>query len=312
MSSDERDGTASLMTPAKLAQLRARPAASPAAWLDQLASDAGAMHLRRLEQLRDELHAQARSRDDTATARSLRALAGALERLDFTLLHQSRGLLARITGKGRGATAEFAGQYEQIVEAGEQVKAQMQALATVQQAQAGAAERILLEFEVEYGAIEKIIDQGARWLQDMRGQLKTREAAAADEAAMNQMREDAARCELLFARLKHLRLAVTAAQQTLQQAQAAAARRAALLQMLQQRLAPGLKAWEARLAPVAAGASGGGSAQPTLERPPRAQRELATHVEQAEADCAQLQLQERALAESLASLTEQLQGAAAS
>ena len=61
---DDEDRTASLMTPAKLAQLkdRPKPASSPAAWLDQLATDAGSGHVRRLVDLRKTLPAQLRER----------------------------------------------------------------------------------------------------------------------------------------------------------------------------------------------------------------------------------------------------------
>ena len=52
MSADEQDRTASLMTPAKLAQFKPKPAASPAAWLDQMAADAGAINMLRLSELR--------------------------------------------------------------------------------------------------------------------------------------------------------------------------------------------------------------------------------------------------------------------
>src|SRR4051812_16356720 len=38
--SEDHDRTASLMTPGKLAQMKPRPAATPAAWLDRMASDA--------------------------------------------------------------------------------------------------------------------------------------------------------------------------------------------------------------------------------------------------------------------------------
>ena len=77
MSDDsDDDRTASLMTPAKLAQLKVRPtpATSPAAWLDQLAADAGSGHVRRLLDLRQQLEAQLRERDWRALAQACAAL----------------------------------------------------------------------------------------------------------------------------------------------------------------------------------------------------------------------------------------------
>ena len=309
--SEDHDRTASLMTPAKLAQMKPKAAVSPSAWLDQMAADAGHAHVRRLGELRGQLQAQAAERDYAPAAAALRAVADALPRLDFSLLQQNKGLLARFTGKGKTAGAEFNAQVDAVLTAAEGIKSQVQALARKQQAEAAATERTLVEFEVEYRGIEKIIDQGARWLQDMRNQLKTRQqAAAGDEAALAQVRQDAARCEILVARLKLLRAASNAAQQAHQQAQATAQRRAALLQLLQQGVAGDLKNWQARMSPVAAAAGDASSPALNLEGPMEAQRELQARLQRAGADCEQLQLQEQALAENLSQLGAQLAAAA--
>lgn len=51
----EPDGTASLMSPAKLAQMKPKAAATPAAWLNQMAADEGHLHVRRIAELGDVL-----------------------------------------------------------------------------------------------------------------------------------------------------------------------------------------------------------------------------------------------------------------
>jgi hypothetical protein len=308
--SDDAERTASLMTPAKLAQFRPKPAASPAAYLDRMAADAGAAHVRRLTELREPIAAQAGSADYAPCAQGLRAVAAALDALDFSLLQQNKGLLARMTGKGRSAGMEFVNQYDAVGEAAQRLKAQVQQLAAQGRDGAGAAERALVEFEVEYRGIEKVIDQGARWLQDMRGQLKARQAeAGGDEAVLQKVREDAARCELLVARLKQLRAASSAAQQSHQLLQQCGQRRAALLQSLHQRVTADFGSWQARMGPVAAAAGDSGSPALSLEGPQEAQRVLKQHLLEAAADCEQLQAQERALAESVAALDAQLRAA---
>jgi hypothetical protein len=305
--SDDHERTASLMTPAKLAQMKPKAAASPAAWLDQMAADAGHAHVRRLGELCEQLQSQARERGCAPVAAALQGVADSLPRLDFSLLQQNKGLFARFTGKGKTAGAEFNAQFDAVVTAAEAIKAQTQALGGRQQAQAAATERTLVEFEVEYRGIEKIIDQGARWLQDMRNQLKARQqAAAGDESALAQVRQDAARCEILVARLKLLRATSNAAQQAHQLAQAAAQRRAALVQLLQQSLAAELKGWQARMGPVAGAAGDSSSPALDLEGPMEAQRALQARLQQALADCEQLQTQERALADSLSQLGQEL------
>ncbi|RYY66033.1 MAG: hypothetical protein EOO24_54440, partial [Comamonadaceae bacterium] len=75
------------MTPAKLAQVKPRAPVSPAAWLDQMAADAGHMHVRRLGELCAEMAGRDRQRDIQPVATALAGLAEALPGLDFGLLH---------------------------------------------------------------------------------------------------------------------------------------------------------------------------------------------------------------------------------
>lgn len=308
--SEEQERTASLMTPAKLAQMKPKAAASPAAWLDQMAADAGHAHVGRLGELAAQLQAQAGERDWAPVAAALQAVLDRLPQLDFALLQQNKGLFARFTGKGKSAGAEFNAQFDAILTAAEGVKAAVQALAKKHQAEAGATERTLVELEVEFRGIEKIIDGASRWLKDMREQLKARQQqAAGDAAVLEAVRQDAARCEILVARLKLLRAASNAAQQAHQLAQGTAQRRAALLQLLQQAVATDLKAWQSRMAPVAAAAGDAGSPALGLEGPKEAQQILQTHLEQARADCGQLHHHERALAQSVSQMAQHVAAA---
>jgi hypothetical protein len=297
------DRTASLMTPAKLAQIRPKAPATPAAWLDQMAADAGYAHVRRLLQLRDDLQDDERRRDFQSLGGDLERVSQALPQLDFGLL-QRRGWLARVTGKRSDAGTQFADRFEQADDAVRVLADHAQALADKHQQEAGTMERALLEFEVEVRAIEKIIDQGARWLQDMRDQLKAREVDNADDARRQQAERDAARCETLVERLKVLRAASSAAQQAHVQARVTAARRGALLEMLQHAAAADVRQWRGKmLALVGSGEEGEASAA-RLDAPMEAHRDLQLCVKQAVADYAQLDAHER-------TLTEQLEGAAA-
>lgn len=297
--------TASLMTPAKLAQARPKAPVSPAAWLDQMAADAGHLHVRRLGELCAELAGREGPGDIQPAAGALAALAEALPGLDFGLL-RPRGFWARATGKGRTAGAEFAAQFERIEAVCRALLAQVQALQERLQEQGTAGEHRRLEMEVEVRAIEKILDQGARWLQDMRNQLKAREANAGDPQAIA---DDTLRCEILVARLKLLRAVSSAAQQAHQQAQGVAARRAGVAQLLQQSVAPKARGWRDRLAALAAVAGDKDAPQPGVEGAMESHRELQLCVRQAIADCGQLPAQEQALAASLAALATQVQAA---
>jgi uncharacterized protein YaaN involved in tellurite resistance len=275
-----------------------------------MATDAGHQHVRRLGELRADLQAQAGQRDHAPLAAAISQVAQVLPKLDFGLLQQKGGFLARLSGKNKSAIAEFASQYDEI-ETAAKALAELAKGLQVHQGDQARIDLALLEFEVEFRAIDKIIDQGARWLQDMRSQLKTREAEGGDEPAQRQIREDAQRCELLVARLKMLRALSSAAQQSHQQVQAAAARRAAIVKSLQTSVASHVKEWRSRIAPLANAAREGESPALSLEGPMDCHRDLQLCIKQAGADCGQLQAQEKALAESLDALGGQLQAAAA-
>jgi hypothetical protein len=305
---DDSDHTASLMTPAKLAQVKPRVPVSPSAWLDKMATDVGHQHARRIGELSADVRARAGRRDYQSLAADLARLAQALSGIDFSLL-QARGFMARLSGKGRSAGAEFAAQYEQIDAAAQALSTRAKELQTGQ-GEAGGTDRVLLEFEVEFRAIEKIIDQGARWLQDMRNQIKTREAAGGDEAAKKQIKDDTARCELLVSRLKALRALTTAAQQSHQRFQAAAARRAGFGQMLQRAVANDLKDWRKRIFPLAESARAGNTPAFSLEGAMDSHRDLQLCIKQAIADCGQVQALEKSLADDLDAVDAHLKSVA--
>lgn len=310
MSDDSDDRTASLMTPAKLAQLKVRPkpATSPAAWLDQMASDAGSGHVRRLLELRQQLEAATRGRE--AEFRQLaaagRALDDALGKLDYELV-QPRGLLARVTGKGKEAVGAFSAQVEGVTRAAEGLADEVRG---VQRRQQGTPlDRTVLECETELKALERIMEQGARWLQDMRNQLKARQAEGGGPEVQQQIQQDSARCELLVARLKLLRAASTASQPALERCKATLARRTSVLGALQQVQEGEGKAARERLDALADQAAGGVPAE-VVDRARRAQRALQSALEPLLQDCAAVQAQDQAAADELAAMQGPLQAAA--
>jgi len=303
---EDSERTASLMTPAKLAQVKPRSAASPAEWLNQMAADAAHQHVKRIAELRKDLKLHGKERDFSPITAELARLGKSLPKLDFGLL-QNHGLWARVTGKSKSAVAEFGVQFAKLQEASDSVVDQIQKFQKQQQEQGSATDLALLEVEVEFRAIEKVQDQGARWLQDMRNQLKTREAEAADDAARKLIRDDETRCEILVARLKMLREVSSAAQHMHQQAQAAAARRAALAQSLKQGVTQRLRTWTTTLQELVTAAQEGQTAQPDAAM--ESHRELQLAIKDAGADCGQLQAQEKSLSESLSALRQQLHAA---
>jgi hypothetical protein len=303
----DHDRTASLMTPAKLAQAKPKGPVTPAAWLDQMAADAGHQHVRRLAELRAELETRDAPGNFGTVIAALGHLAEVLPRLDFGLL-QSRGWWARTTGKARTAGAEFVKCFEEIDEAAKALVAQVQALQKAQGEPTGR-ERSWMEFEVEFHAIEKIIDQGARWLQDMRNQLKARQAEASDAQGLQSIKDDAARCEILVERLKKLRAVTSAAQAAHQQSQEAANRRTALMKQYQQAAGAQVKTWQSRIGAIAANAADDSAPALSLEEPMESHRELQLWLKRAAADGAQLQGHEETARQGLADMAAPLEAA---
>ena len=99
----------------------------------------------------------------------------------------------------------------------------------------------------------------------------------------------------------------TAAQQAHEQARASVTRAAGVLQSLQQLAVPQYKAWQAAVAPLAAGSANPPARE--VERGSEAHKELRKAAEHAASSCAQLREQEQALASSLSALGEQLRAA---
>lgn len=300
----DSDRTASLMSPARLAQLKSHTPVTPAAWLNQMAADAGHQHVKRIGELGEVLQEQATSPELAAVASQLVILSSALPALDFSLL-EPQGWWARKTGKGRSSGAEFNARFEQIAEAARPLTGLATALRQEQQADSVLAERALLELQVEYGAVEKIIDQGARWLQDMRNQLKVRQAAAADVQAQQQVLEDSKRCDILVARLKLLRGLCNAASQVHEQAKANTGRRIALAQMLEESLTADVKDWHGRIGVLAGAASAGKGPALGMQGPMDRHEDLQVKVSKSVTACEQLMQQELAFARSLAVLGQQ-------
>jgi predicted nucleic acid-binding Zn-ribbon protein len=312
MDSSNDDRTASLMTPAKLAQVSAaaRKPISPTAFLDQMAADAGHQHITRLSELQADLQEQAGASRGPDIQPVLERLAQALPSLDFSLLQSQGGLWASLTGKNKNAGAGFAAQVEEIDALVKALPAELASVGRKQQPHAAASDRSLVELEVEYRALDKIIDQGARWLQDMRNQIKTREAqAGADAEGQAQIRADSARCETLVARLKLLRACVAAAQQVHQQVSAVADRRTTLQAGLQKSMGGEAREWRSRLGTLAGAAAEGKVSGLNLDGPKEAHKALRRRLDKLLAECEQLRTQEEALAHSLTSLGEQLSAA---
>jgi hypothetical protein len=307
--SDDDDRTASLMTPARLAQLKLKPqsGASAGAWLDQLATDAGSGHIRGLMDLRKQLLALVEGPQYGGAAQASAQLAAVLGAVDFALL-ESRGWLARATGKGKEAAGTFRAQCDACGPAGEALANEVRALQRVQQAQALAMARTLTDCEVEVRAIGKIMDQGARWLQDMRGQLKAREAAGGDPATLQKILEDTHRCELLVERLKQLRGADAAAVQAVEHCKALSVRAGALAASLQQVLEGSWKDASRRLDAVSEQAADG-PAPAVVEGCRKALPRVIEALQHAAAAAQALQAQQQALARELSELQEPLQAA---
>ena len=300
----DADRTASLMSPARLAQMKPLAPVTPAAWLNQMAADAGHQHVKRIEELGAVLQQQAISPELAAVASQLQRLSAALPQLDFSLL-EPPGWWARTFGRGRSGGVGFTAGFEQIAGAAKPLAGLASAMRQERQADTALAERALVELAVEYRAVEKIIDQAARWLQDMRNQLKVRQMAAADAQVQRQVLEDSRRCDILVDRLKLLRTLCNAASQVHEQAKANAESRIALARTLEQSLASDLKEWHERIAALAGAASAGNGPALGVQGPMDLHENLQTSISKAIAACDALMEQEQAFGRSLALLIQQ-------
>ncbi|MEO7549444.1 MAG: hypothetical protein ABIT82_13540 [Ramlibacter sp.] len=299
----EHDRTASLMTAAKLAQAgRSRAPLAPSVWLDRMAADAGHLHVQRLGELAGVLETHAGARQHGAVLTGMEQFQQALPKLQFDQL-QTRGWWARTTGKGKSAGAQFAAVFDGLDPLATGLSAQVDGLTRSATAEAAATDRALVEFEVEYRALDKVVDQGARWLQDMQSQLKARHAAGADSAGQQQIRDDASRCEILVGRLKLLRDAIGHAQQVHQQALAAAGRRQVVLRQVQ---SCKLKEWRASLSALSITVADGSAAALQLDAAVTVHASLESGLKDAASGLQEVLVEELELARGLDVLKREL------
>ncbi|MFL6692412.1 MAG: hypothetical protein ACJ8GO_05580 [Ramlibacter sp.] len=301
------DRTASLMTPAKLAQVagEATAPATPAVFLDRMAADIGHQHTERLAQLRGQLDTQSQGRLEQAgeIQAALQRMLDVLPKIDFAPL-QERNWWADLTGKSRNTGSAFAATFDQVDEVAQELASAVAAQQKQQALGAAAQDRTIVEFDVEYQALDKVIHQGARWLQDMRNQIKARQAQP--DASQQDLRDDEARCELLVERLKLLRAAAAASQQAHEEVLATAARRADLAQAMGRLSTVHLQSWRSSLSALASAAVGGKAPTPMLNEAVKAQGKLRKKLEALLADVAQLGTHESTLVVQLAAMGEQL------
>ena len=304
-SSDDR--TASLMTPAKLAQVagEATAPATPAIFLDRMAADIGHQHTERLAQLREQLDAQSQDRLEQAgdIRAALQGMLDVLPRIDFSPLQQ-RNWWADLTGKSRTTGSAFASTFDQVDDLAQKLASAIAAQQKQQALGAAAQDRTIVEFDVEYHALDKVIHQGARWLQDMRNQIKA--GLAQTDASQQDPRDDDARCELLVERLKLLRAAAAASQQAHEEVVATATRRTDLAQSMGRLSTVHLQSWRSSLSALASAAVGGKAPTPMLNEAIKAQGKLRKKLEALLADVAQLATHESTLVVQLAAMGEQL------
>ena len=301
------DQTASLMTPAKLAQMSAaKPPATPSAFLTQMAADVGHQHISRLKELQPAVKQHALAAQAATLHPLLERSQKALATIDFAPLQQKKGFLSGLTGKGKSAAAEVLAHVDAADVALKSLAADLVTITEQQKAASAASDRTLVECEVEYRALDKIIEQGARWLQDMRNQLKARQAQAnGDAAVLKQVEEEAARCELLVTRLKALRAVAAASQQAHHLAQAAAQRRTALSQAVQKVGTHELRTWQGTVPPFVKFAAEGKSSG-RVEDAQDVHAALVKRLGQVLTDSAQLHTDEQALEQAVASMGERL------
>ncbi|WP_427914999.1 toxic anion resistance protein [Ramlibacter sp. MMS24-I3-19] len=309
----QEDRTASLMTPAKLAKVAASASATvaPGQFLDRMASDVGHQHLQRLGELRHDLRAHGEGELDQAAqaAAVLERMRDAMPQIDFAPL-QERNWWADLTGKSRSTGSAFAATFDKVDEVARQMGSAIAALQKRQLQRATTQDRTLVEFNVEYQALDKVIHQGSRWLQDMRNQIKARQEEAGEAGAGPQALADEARCDLLVERLKRLRAAAAASQQVYEEVLATMQRRSEFAQAAARVATVHLQAWRSSLSAVASAAPNGKVSAPLLDEALKIHDKLRRKLEALLAEAGQLGTHETALVTQLGEMGEQLAAAA--
>ena len=298
--------TASLMTPARLAQIQANEAEAPEAGLAQPEVDTGSIQLTQLLRLQGLISVQAGARDYAPLSVQLEKLADTLPQLDLALV-QISGWWARTTGKSKKAADQLTDQCAQIAQCNQCVLEEIDALQKKMRGEASKTGRLLMELEMEHQALKGLIEKSLRWLGAQ--QIRLKELHAAD--SRQQLSDEAAHCESLVLRMESLQTISTSTQQTLALIRTAASQRSALLQLCQHALVTDMTNWQKRVPALPTAMLKSAGSALAVEGPIQTHHALHQRVTEACLACAVLHKDEQAQADSLATLAQQLLAAGA-
>lgn len=271
----------------------AQPAKLLADRVGQLLEDVQAAHLSRILQLRSRLQSDAFTWDNALLTHAVEVFLAASRNLRFQSL-QIHGVWARLTGATEVAAHVFGKKYDDVVSAAGRARQEFEMLSRDYRAHTSSARRLIVEFDMEYRALDRKIDQGAEWLVEL--------SYAIEKAG--ELRTLSTRAMALSAKLKRCRLGSALAKEITILGQNVLERRAALLERMKVDLHGFDKVWLQRVANIGTHAVDRRFPPPVLDKAREVHNELITRLELTSAGCMALQMEEQAMARRLAMLRD--------
>ena len=213
-----------------------------AVWVQAQLRDIEQNQVQRLDQLRARLQAEAFQWDHKPLAQAILGLQSAGRELQFLPLRQ--GWIARLLGRHRVAHTQFIVAHARVTALAAEVRTQLGQMAACHEDRAAGPRRALLEIDMEMKTLEKWVDQGVTWLQDMCTQLAEARQQGRDEPQHASFAEAAQSYTQQFKRLQTVEELVHG---LIVRGNTILARRAALLEQVRADAQLFEQAWSQRL-----------------------------------------------------------------
>lgn len=274
-----------------------------AAWIGELLADVNGAQVRKLRELRAALQAGALEWDAAGLAHWINALHSAGRELHFENLQPT--WLERITGRYRTAHARFIAAHERMLGCAAQLRAEAESLAKALRGHTVAARRLLVEFDLEWNALQREVDQGVNWLEALCAQLGEPGVGGAKDPQLERL---AAHAQGQTRELKRLQVAASISREVGVRAQALIHRRSILLDHAQADAEAFGKNWTRALGKLVADLEAGRTSLPGIPQALQTHDELMKRLTARADACSALHHEEHLLAQQLERLREALEG----
>jgi len=269
-----------------------------ASWIEQLLQKMAAPHTECLLKVAVDLGARAYDRHANQLADALRSLDTSVHDLDYGV----------VVERESSDVAAFQKSWSTAARAARKSTLLALELASWLQNHDPGVRRAIVELRMEQQRLHDVLQHGEGWLADLWSDLRQRRPAEGDAAGMEKLRGLANTADTLGTRMRRMRSAGRAVEEACVLAEQVLALRRALVQEIDEILAPRHAGWEQAVLKLLENAEDSNWAV-DIEPAQQQDAQLRADLQRCIAGCDKLRQEERALQRCLATTCEQLRAA---